>query len=422
MSQSRRLSQSLTGSWKESSFVVPPFINPADGDVEEWVATWKTVFARDLIDSRIVAVDADTSVEDACDLLLKEDIQCLAVRARQPKTGNPYHGLFDYSDVNAFLTLAATRHTFLPDDLRGNPRVDDIVAAAKAGRVPVHLVSTLIQSSVNPEEFVGMVSDRRLLSWFDSYARDTPSFKRYLSNPIQSLSLPSLKLNTAVVAASSSGTILDAMKLMSEQGVSSVAVVDENSGTLLSAVSVTDIGKMVVPSQSNQILAMPLHYFVAQIKMVPWMALINIQLLSYTIEKLLATNAHRVFVTKESGLASPLASPILSPTFKGNLTGISSPFLHDRRSTERRPNPDATSPPRILRVVPTFRQGSLHEIQIEQQDQHPTQPKRHSFKPLWVRGSRQSAEFCLNPYHHRTLTLNRSTSRRSVNIKKDSIG
>jgi hypothetical protein len=88
-----------------------------------------------------------------------------------------------------------------------------------------------------------MVSDRRLLSWFDSYSRETLSFKKYLSNPIQSLSLPSINLNAAVIAAESSATILDAMKLMSEGGVSSIAVVEENHGTLLSAVSVTDIGK-----------------------------------------------------------------------------------------------------------------------------------------------------------------------------------
>jgi len=30
----------------------------------------------------------------------------------------------------------------LPEDLREKPRVDQIVAAAKAGRVPVHLVSS----------------------------------------------------------------------------------------------------------------------------------------------------------------------------------------------------------------------------------------------------------------------------------------
>lgn len=89
-----------------------------------------------------------------------------------------------------------------------------------------------------------MVSDRSLLFWFDSYARETPSFHKYLSNPIQTLSLPSLNLNAAVVASKSSATILDAMKLMSEQGVSSIAVVEEQRGILLSAVSVTDIGKV----------------------------------------------------------------------------------------------------------------------------------------------------------------------------------
>lgn len=47
-----------------------------------------------------------------------------------------------YADVNAFLTLAATRRTLLAEDLPGKARVKDIVAAAKAGRVPVHLVSS----------------------------------------------------------------------------------------------------------------------------------------------------------------------------------------------------------------------------------------------------------------------------------------
>lgn len=41
--------------------------------------------------------------------------------------------------MNAFLTVAATRHT---QELQGNPRVEQIVQAAKAGHVPVHLVSS----------------------------------------------------------------------------------------------------------------------------------------------------------------------------------------------------------------------------------------------------------------------------------------
>ena len=105
-------------------------------------------------------------------------------------------------------------------------------------------LSALIRSSDNPQEFIGMVSDHHLLKWFAQYARETPSFQEYLSNPIQSLSLPSLDLNNAVVSATSSKKILDAMKLMSEEGVSSIAVVEDRNGILLSAVSVTDIGKV----------------------------------------------------------------------------------------------------------------------------------------------------------------------------------
>lgn len=67
----------------------------------------------DLIDSRIVAIDADCTVEDACDasltshsplpllipslqLLLREDISCLAVKALPgTQTSFPFLGLFD---------------------------------------------------------------------------------------------------------------------------------------------------------------------------------------------------------------------------------------------------------------------------------------------------------------------------------------
>jgi len=300
--------------------------------------------------------------------------------------------------VNAFLTLAATRHTFFTDDLRCNPKVNDIFTAAKAGRVSVHLVSnlseknsieilphdatlvsllkvfargthrTLIRSSDNPQEFIGMVSDHRLLRWFAQYARETPSFQRYLSNQIQSLSLPSLNLNNAVVSATSSQTILDAMKLMSEEGVSSIAVV-ESSGTLLSAVSVTDIGKIVVPSQSNQILTTPLHHFIAHIKdsdgisdgadKYPVYSVSPSSLLSFTMEKLLATYAHRVFVTKES----TTASPVLSPSSHNNLTGIVSivDILSLFARVAKIPNIDPTQMQRRRRASSASSQSSISD-------------------------------------------------------------
>ncbi|KJA21372.1 hypothetical protein HYPSUDRAFT_42007 [Hypholoma sublateritium FD-334 SS-4] len=460
MSHTKRLSQSLTASWSFGQFVYP-----TTEESQSWLESWKVVFARDLIDSRVVAIDADASVEDACELLLTEDIPCLAVRARplEARAGNPYHGLFDYADVNAFLTLAATRHTFLPDDSRGNQRLNDIVTAAKAGRVPVHLVSNLsdknpieilphnataisllevfargahraiIQSSVNAEEFVGMVSDRRLLSWFDGYSRETPSFKGFLSTPIHSLWLPSVSLNAAVIAAESSASILDAMKLMSEGGVSSIAVVEENHGTLLSAVSVTDIGKFVAPSQSNQILTTPLHYFIARIKesdgstdgadKYPVYSVLPSSLLSYTIEKLLATNAHRVFVTKESGAASPTMSPTLKPNLTGIVSIVDILSLFARIANVQ--NVDPAQMQRHRRASSASSQLSDRDSFLRSRSNSRTSVQRSpiaiSSSPSGfsvldsVRGS-PSVPTVIEP-----LSLNRTASRKSISLKKDSL-
>jgi CBS domain-containing protein len=112
-----------------------------------------------------------------------------------------------------------------------------------------HIV--LIQALPPSTDYLGIVSDRRLLSWFFSFAEQTPSFLQLLSNSLYSLALPSLNIDSAVVASTSSRSVLDAMKLMSEEGVSSVAVVEEETGNLLSAVSVTDIGKVSVATSEG---------------------------------------------------------------------------------------------------------------------------------------------------------------------------
>ena len=88
------------------------------------------------------------------------------------------------------------------------------------------------------------MTDRGALSWFASQAQKDSTFLRYLSNTLSSLPLPSLYLYSSVVAVAASSTVLDAMSLMSDEGVSSVAVIVEEDGRLLSAISVTDVGKV----------------------------------------------------------------------------------------------------------------------------------------------------------------------------------
>ncbi|KAF8649588.1 hypothetical protein AX16_005679 [Volvariella volvacea WC 439] len=358
MAHHKRLSQTLSGSWND--FVPSPSpTTPPSKDSEVWIEHWKNTSAKDLIDSPLVTVDAETTVEEACEKLLSQDLLCLAITSQDQLEGFPYVGLFDYSDVNAFLTLAATRHLLLPEAFTENSRIEKIVAAAKAGRVPVQLVSNLsdknpletvahdanvlslleifsngahrvlVRAPESPNEILGIVSDRGLLSWFATYAKGAPPLQEYLSNVLHAFDLPSISLRASVVASPARASVLDAMKLMSEEGVSSVAVLDDETSFLLSAVSVTDIGKIVVPSQSNQILATPLQQFISFIKVphgasdgadkYPVYSVLPSSTLLYTIHKVLATNAHRVFVARES---VGLASPSLSPKNTGNLSGI----------------------------------------------------------------------------------------------------
>lgn len=102
----------------------------------------------------------------------------------------------------------------------------------------------LVKSPTSPTEFLGVVTDQGALSWFASQAQKDSTFLRYLSNTLSSLPLPSLYLYSSVVAVTAASTVLDAMSLMSEEGISSVAVIVEEDGRLLSAISVTDIGKV----------------------------------------------------------------------------------------------------------------------------------------------------------------------------------
>ncbi|KAG2156889.1 uncharacterized protein EDB93DRAFT_1126230 [Suillus bovinus] len=425
----------------QSPTVVAADVPAAEAD--KWVAHWERVLAKDLIDVRIVEVDADMSVEDACGLLLQEEISCLAVRTLpdSTQTDAPYLGLFDFSDVNAFLTLAATRHTIPPAELRANSRADQIMSAAREGCVPVHLVSNLSEKNyletlpnnanlisllgvfakgthrvlveatppTAPAErnaasettrtgttYLGAVSDRALLEYFANFATQsdttahihspiqrphsprlpasrqpsvqisqlsqspkpvsaltasrptaplqpqpptsTFTFATFLSWPLHLLALPMLQMYTSIIAATSSSTVLDAMRLMSDCGVSSVAVVDDGGGGygagygswggLTGAVSVTDIGKLVVPSESNHILSAPLHQFVAQIKepdgstdgadRYPVYVALPTSTLLYAIQKLLATNSHRLFVIDPD--FEPSSSP--GSPMGGGLCGI----------------------------------------------------------------------------------------------------
>ncbi|KAF8524264.1 hypothetical protein BU17DRAFT_84861 [Hysterangium stoloniferum] len=285
--------------------------------------------ALDLGRGNVIEVDSDVSVDTACEYLFRNRALCLAVRHPEQRMST-FSGLFDSADVNAFLTLAATSHRLNKDDIDTDERAFQILEAAKSGKVPVKLylseknplvilpsnatVLSLLElfSRGTHRAIIGdfkgdvtMVSDMDLLEWLVNHAPKIASLVSALEQPLSALGIGSRN----VVSCLSTELVLDAMKVMSEQGLSTVAVVDDETGNLLSAISVTDIARLVAPSQSKDILSIPLGMFVAIIKApdgsqdgadrYPAFSVTPTATLSHVIQKLLATNSHRVFLASD---------------------------------------------------------------------------------------------------------------------------
>lgn len=136
-----------------------------------------------------------------------------------------------------------------------------------------------------PEQQVkGIITDSALVKYFASNVRTRrvapelcltqllAQHDKITSSPVitqvLATSLTDLGVITPppIVSASPDSTVLDAMTLMSQEGVSSIAVFDPDVGVLISAVTVTDIGQLVIPSESKSVLSMKLAAFVSDIK------------------------------------------------------------------------------------------------------------------------------------------------------------
>lgn len=299
----------------------------------------------ELPEEKIIQIDAETSVDSACEILIANEAPCLTVTTSEDEKVSMV-GLFDCADVNAFLTLASQSHLINEDDIDVQNRIIQILNAARNGKVPVKLCADL--SEKNPfitapksdsvatllrlfsqgahrvviDEYPAMISNMGLLGWLVEQAHNIEVLKRVLEEPVSALELGSKQVTSCL----STETVLDAMKIMSEQGLSSIAILDDKSGDLMSTITVTDIARIVAPSQSKKILTTSLGQFIRLIKApdgsldgvdkYPVYGVLPDSTLSHVIQKLLATNAQRVFIITDD------VRETTSVPLKGNLRGV----------------------------------------------------------------------------------------------------
>lgn len=309
---------------------------------------WKTLIPDVALDERVMWISGDERVEKACEMLVSGgvDVSCLLVT--EARAGGKQHeeclGLFDFADVNVFILLAIGAYVPLAEELaqgsQHSSQLNTVINAVRGGTdVFVKDASNLSEKNdlllLEEDEATvllllqifsqgrhrvvirnkdgsvkGVLSDRRFVRWLADDENKFPDVVSTLALPLCDLEIG---VSKPVVSLACEATVLDAMQLMSDESVSSVAVVDA-SRALLSAVSVTDVGKLVATSEDRAVLALPLHQFISMIKypqgstdgedLHPVFSVTPLSSFKHTIDLLLATNAHRAFIT-----STPSSSP-----------------------------------------------------------------------------------------------------------------
>jgi CBS domain-containing protein len=328
---------------------------------------WQDIHLSDLVDkSRLVFVDADSSVEKAFDILDENQFTSLPIRSKTRSNSagsesSPSSSLnteysvthtFDYADLNAYLLLVLGNI----DPIEESAEVKETVVKAREGKpVPVKFVSQLgikdpfvvvssdttlsvaveilgngvhriaVNDPRNPKEVVGVISQRRLIRYIWENGRKFKSLETLFQTPLKELNVGS----KVVITINGESLVIDALLLMHNEGVSSLAVVD-NANNLLGNISIVDVRLLTKVSQSKY-----LRYTCKQFLTVilskrgvadgqdsyPVFHVTMESTLGRTIAKLVATKAHRLWIVQAPKIDPSPTSPVHQP-ISGHLVGV----------------------------------------------------------------------------------------------------
>ncbi|KAI8077124.1 hypothetical protein BDF21DRAFT_422102 [Thamnidium elegans] len=327
---------------------------------------WTMIQASGLVQNQqVIQINGNVSVEEACQILVDNNISSAPVYVEGEK--GHYIGMFDYGDVIAYILLVLHRKPGQNDNSDSidldSLEIKDIVRRALEGqKVPVRMASDL--SRKNP--FYSILQEATLLSAVETFACGThrvsilkpdgeiggilsqstvvrylyenrkqfPALDEVMNKTVHQLNLG----DEPVVGIDADATVLDALSLMSSKGVSSIAVL-RNDKYVLGNISMTDV-KHVMKANSHRMLWKTCFQFVSYIRTqqgitdgqdrLPVFDVHQGTSLGFTIAKLLATKAHRVWVTNETHQAIGVVSLTDVTRVFASLVGIE---VQERRAS-----------------------------------------------------------------------------------------
>lgn len=298
---------------------------------------WTLLKAGQLVsDQKVIVIDGETSVEEACETLIKNSISSVPIYDAEKKA---HLGMFDYGDMITYLLVVLRKIEVPPEEQTFEVR-DLIQKALAAEPVPVKLAADL--SHKNPfysvfeettllqavetfaqgthrvavvsqnNELKGILSQSTIVSFLYKNIKSFPKLEALMQKPLSDFGLG----NQSILSISADSRVLDALSMLAERKISSLAVVNATGG-LVGNISLTDV-KYVMKSYRHSMLWNTCFQFIQNVRFkegiddgqdkVPVFDIRRDSTLGFAVAKLMAVHAHRVWVTDEHNRACGLVS------------------------------------------------------------------------------------------------------------------
>ncbi|DAA75108.1 TPA_exp: Uncharacterized protein A8136_2206 [Trichophyton benhamiae CBS 112371] len=283
-------------------------------------------------------VDADTSIEDATNLLIESSAHSLLIR--ESPGSSTAAGTFGYADLNAYLLLVVgliqpsheeqaaslrelarraregekiplkdVKGLGMQEPLTTMPQSTNLMTAVETFGGGVHRIIVVKEGTT---EVIGVFTQWKLVKFLWENGRSFPVIEQLYPQHLRELRLGS----HCVVSINGDRPLCHALELMNNEGVSSLAVVD-NQWNVVGNISVVDV-KLLTKSTSLPLLHNTCIHFISVILSTrgitegqdsfPVFHINPQSTLAHTVAKLVATRSHRMWVTDPHSPASSTPS------------------------------------------------------------------------------------------------------------------
>ncbi|KAK4156831.1 hypothetical protein C8A00DRAFT_40737 [Chaetomidium leptoderma] len=314
---------------------------------------WQNITVGELaVPEDVRWAELDVSVQDATMLLLKQN-PTNVVLVRETSSSKAAVSTFDYSDLNAYLLVVVglakpdEEHVGLYADISKKAQSQEAIPLGEIQLLSRKEELVLLPADATLDkameafgsgihralianqagEVIGVLSQLRLVEFFWNEAVNFPAIERLYGSVLRDLQIGTHQ----IIAINLDRPLTDALLLMHNEGLTSVAVVDQGLN-VVGNISTADV-KHLTNAASLPLLNSSCMNFISVIlsergmehgrDSFPVFHVNPYSTLGHTVAKLVATRSHRMWVV-ESASPSPSApaTPLLQPSHPA---GVASP-------------------------------------------------------------------------------------------------